>query len=164
MGSRGPVPKRTDQRRRRNKPADGATVTKGAATRRIVVPPVNRKWHPVARRWYLSLRQSGQAEFYEPSDWATAYVIAEAMSRELNPQPMVVGSGRDASVELVAMAPKGASLTAWLKAMGSLMVTEGDRRRLRLELERGKDAAVETEQDAAVASMAEWREKLADGS
>ncbi|MBV9292643.1 MAG: hypothetical protein JO222_09350 [Frankiales bacterium] len=164
MGARGPVPKRTDQRRRRNKPADGSTVTKAAAGRRAPAPPVDRNWHPAARRWYLSLKRSGQAEYYEPSDWTTAWLVAETMSRELQPQPMVVGSGDAARIEMVKLPPKGASLAAWFKAMGSLMVTEGDRRRLRLELERGKDAATEDpQQGAAVASMARWREKLADG-
>lgn len=134
-GSGGPPPKRSDQRRRKNKPATGET-TKATGAKKVARPRVDTKWHPVAKRWFESLSKSGQSAFYEPSDWATAYLLAESISRELQPQPMVVGLGEDAEVQMVTLPPKGASLAAWLKAMTSLMVTEGDRRRLRLELER----------------------------
>lgn len=131
----GPPPKRDSQRRRTNEPAKGR-ATKAAAAPKVSVPAADRKWHPVARRWYQSLKDSGQAKFYEPSDWATAYMVAESMSREFADQPLVVGSGDSAHVEMVPMAPKAASIAAWLKAATALMATEGDRRRLRLELER----------------------------
>jgi hypothetical protein len=98
------------------------------------VPDGDSDWHPVALRWFESLAGSGQSVFYEPSDWATAYLIAESMSVELKPQPVV--DKETGNVEWVRFPPKGASLAAWLKAMSSLMVTEGDRRRARLELER----------------------------
>jgi hypothetical protein len=89
----------------------------------------------VAKRWYLSLEESGQARYYEPSDWAAAYLLAESMSRELKPQPIVDAAGK---VHRVAMPPKAASVAAWLKGMTSLLVTEGDRRRAALELSRPK--------------------------
>ena len=135
-GSRGPLSK--DQRRRRNKPQDTtkAPSTGRANYSRVPVPRADGKWHPIAKRWYQSLKASAQAAYYEPSDWATAQLIAEAISRELNPQPMVVGKGETATVEMVRLPPKGASLAAWLKGMTALMVTEGDRRRLQLELQR----------------------------
>lgn len=121
----------------------------------MTVPAADKKWHPVAARWYRSLKTSGQAVFYEPSDWAVAFLIAEAMSRELKPQPVVSVIDGEQHVEMCTLPPKGASLAAWLKAMTSLMVTEGDRRRLHLELERGAPA-VEGE-DASVAYLDEFR-------
>lgn len=157
-GAGGPPPKRSGQRRRTNKQA--VPTEKAAGASKVSRPRVDSKWHPVAKRWFQSLGESGQAAFYEPSDWATAYVIAEAMSRELNPQPMVVGGGKDAYVEMVTLPPKGASLAAWLKAMTSLMVTEGDRRRLRLELERPGGAE---EAPADVSQLDEYRRRLQSG-
>src|SRR5689334_6997128 len=127
----GPPPKRDAQRRRKNDPAAGP-ATKATAAAKVRVPAADRKWHPVARRWYQSLRESGQSQFYEPSDWATAFVLAESMSRELADQPMVVGTGEHAKIEMVSLPPKAASIAAWLKAASSLMATEGDRRRLRI--------------------------------
>lgn len=133
MGERGPTPKRSDQRRRTNKPAAGEpTEAPGAPV--VVRPDADPDWHPVAAAWFTSLAGSGQASFYEPSDWATAVVLAESMSRELKPQPLVVGD----QVEMVSLPPKAASLAAWLKGMTALLATEGDRRRSALELQRDR--------------------------
>lgn len=140
-GAGGPPPKRASQRRRVNKPEVPVTQAPGART--VVVPEADPEWHPVAARWFVSLGQSGQSVFYEPSDWATAYTIAESMSREFKPQPVVTDEG----VSWVSFPPKAASLSAWLKGMTALMATEGDRRRLRLELERGQ--AQEAKADVA---------------
>lgn len=106
----------------------------------VVIPPADDGWHKVARLWYDSLGQSGQSQFYTSSDWATAYALAESMSREFKPQPMLIGKGDDARWEMVELPPKGASLAAWLKGMAALMTTEGERRRARLELEKPKSA------------------------
>lgn len=106
-------------------------VAAGAVT--VERPDADPAWHPVAVAWFEALGRSGQVAFYEPSDWATAVVVAESMSRELNPQPVI---DKDGGVTMVAMPPKAAALGAWLKASTALMVTEGDRRRLRLELVR----------------------------
>lgn len=134
----GPPPKRAAERRRRNVPAAGEPETApGAAV--VEVPAGDPEWHPVAARWYAALERSGHARFYEPSDWASAYVVAETMSRELRPQ--CVGSTPEGEPVWAAVPMRGASLNAILKAMGSLMVMEGDRRRARLELERPDPSA-----------------------
>lgn len=154
-GTRGPVPKRTDQRLGHSTPARPTTAR---AASKVTVPAADRAWHPIAKRWYAALRKSGQAVFYEPSDWATAYLVAESISRELNPQPMVVGRGDSAEIEMVSLPPKGTSLAGWLKAMAVLMVTEGDRRRLRLELERvGPNEEPEVN---VVSELDEYRRRL----
>lgn len=144
VGRSGPVPKRTEQRRRRNKPAGGEEVTSAAAASVAVRPEPDPGWHPIARDWFVALGESGQAAFYEPSDWQTARYVAEAMSRNL--------AGGRFSAQLFA---------AVMSASSSLLVTEGDRRRLRVELQRGSPGAVEA--DPAVASMAAWRDQLGAG-
>ncbi len=57
------------------------------------------------------------------------------------------------------MAPKGASLAAWLKGMAALMVTEGERRRAGLELQRGP-TGVSGEEVGDVSELDEYRERL----
>ena len=132
MGTRGPAPKREGQRRRRNKPE--SDVTKAAGATEVKRPRINGKWHPVAKRWFLSLEDSGQSSFYEPSDWALAEMIAESMSRDLRPQ--FVGLD-DKNKKIMAAKPiNGAAMGAYLKAMSSLLVTEADRRRSSIELTR----------------------------
>lgn len=140
-GRGGPPPKRSSQRRRQNKPA-GGEIDRAPGAAEVPVPKANSKWHPVAKRWFESLAASGQSVFYEPSDWATAELIAESMSRDLKPQ--VVGVNEDTGEPVMAVIPlKGASLAGYLKAFAALLVTEGDRRRARIELERPKSGASE---------------------
>lgn len=139
MGERGPVPKRSSQRRRQNREAAPekveVPVEAPAAAAKADAPAPNERWHPAARAWYESLARSGQSTFYEASDWALAYLIAESISRDLKPQ--VVGVNEESGEPVMAVIPmKGASLSAYLKAMTALLVTEGDRRRARIELER----------------------------
>lgn len=139
MGSRGPAPKREDQRRRRNKREDGLTVRKAPGAAKVPVPRADDSWHPAAKRWYQSLARSGQSAFYEPSDWATAWVLAELISRELL-------SGGQLS---------GSALSAWLKGMASLLATEGDRRRAAVELTRSAEPA--SAESAGVTSLDAWK-------
>lgn len=134
MGARGPVPKRSDQRRRRNK--DGV-ITKGVSTGVVEWPEPSDLWHPVAVAWYQSLEESGQSDYYEPSDVWTARYVAEAMSRNLQ-------HGRF-SAQLFA---------AVMSAMTELLTTEGARRRARMELQRDP-AEVE---DPRVAVLANYRD------
>ena len=149
---RGPVPKKDAERRRRNKtPEDGknsaipATVVNvdELLAGDVQVPDADEAWHPIARQMYDSVTRSGQVIWMEPSDWSALYLICESISRDLNPQ--VVGITEDGEVVRDVIPLKGASLSAYLKAMASLMMLEGDRRRLRIELERQKriDAAAE---------------------
>jgi hypothetical protein len=159
-GAGGPPPKRSDQRRRRNTPAGGAP-TKAAKGKQAVMPAADSSWHPVARQWYESLAGSGQGAFYEQSDWATAYVLAESMSREFSPQPVV---DKDGNVTMVSFPPKGASLAAWLRGMTSLLATEGDRRRAALELGKKPGAADEpSDEGGTVSSLDAWRART-DGT
>lgn len=128
MGTHGPPPKRSSQRRRTNSPPSKKAPTTAKPRR----PSADRSWHPAAKRWYQSLARSGQSSFYEPSDWSTAWAMAESLSREMKPQPLVVGD----EVRMVELPIKAATLTAFLKGATALLATEGDRRRAALELQR----------------------------
>lgn len=154
MGARGPAPKRSDQRHSHPERSEGVTVMPGAS--KVTVPRPDSDWHPVAKRWYESLAKSGQSALYEPSDWAVAYLIAESMSRDLNPQ--VVGTTERGDILRDTIPLKGASLSAYQRAMASLMVTEGDRRRAMLELERPGDG--EREPMGTVSDISDRRKRL----
>jgi hypothetical protein len=96
--------------------------------------PASGSWHPTAKKWYLALRMSAQTVFYQPSDWMEAYVAAEILSELLN-------AGR-VSAMLYA---------AWAGHTARLLVSEGDRRRMRVELEKaGRD---DEDEKAALASV-----------
>jgi hypothetical protein len=158
VGSRGPVPKRSDQRRRRNEPEVPIDQAPGAPE--VMVPDVDETWHPIAQNWYTSLAASGQSSFYEPSDWATAYLIAESMSRDLSPQAVgIIENGPRAGEVIYDVTPvKGANLNAYLKAFGNLLVTEGDRRRASVELQR--PAPEDPDAKRASATVTDIRSRL----
>lgn len=147
MGAHGPLPKRSEERRRNNKPE--TPLDKVGVVGPVAIPPANQKWHPVAKRVYESLKDSGQAKFYEPSDWAAIYLLAESMSRDLKPQ-MVAFDETKGKVIRAYVPIKAASLAAYLKGFAALGVTEGDRRRMGIEIERERNETSEADPDVAV--------------
>jgi len=130
----GPVPARSEQRRRRNKvhidTAPSSTAKRG--------PDAPEELGGLALAWYESLRTSGQSVYYADSDWTSALIIARA-------------------VEAFESRPTAHMLASILSGFGSLAATEGDRRRLRIELER---ASVDADEEAAVTALDEWQRRL----
>jgi len=95
----------------------------------------------MAKRFWEALRRSGQAQFYEESDWAAAELLVVAIDSFV----------RKPSAMLLASINSG---------MSSLLVTEGDRRRARLELER-EGGGGEGDDDAGdVTKLDEYRRRL----
>lgn len=138
MGERGPVPKRSTQRRRANKPEIPVATAEASPSREI--PAADPGWHQLAADMYNSLERSGQSAFFEPSDWQSARLAAEATSRLLY-------SERFSAVLLAAVD------SMWSK----LLMTEADRRRLRIELEKPKE---DTAAAAAVSFLDDARKRF----
>lgn len=144
MGARGPIGKRSEERMGHRSKQEKDSVTKapsGAPVDLPELPEPDALWHPIAADWYLSLRESGQAAFYQPSDWAVARYAADLMSKVL----------------LSERGPNGQLVAALNSVMSSLLTTEGDRRRARMELER-KPAARQA--PAGVTAIADYRASL----
>lgn len=142
MGQRGPIPKRSDQRVRRNK--EEVPVEKLPTTGAVDIPPLGFfNPHPLVVSIYQSLQDSAQNKFYEPSDWEYARFALHFADQLLK-------SDRPSSVML-------ASVTGMLN---DLLVSEGDRRRVRLEIDRTtpEDTGGDVLQVADL-----FRERLAQG-
>ena len=140
MGSRGPVPKRSEHSRSHRSKAEQALVQKSSApVAPVVQPPAEDGWHSMAADWYRSLAESGQARFYEASDWQTARIWAEILTRQLNGRP---------SAQMIA---------AWGGVCTELLTTEGARRRAKLELQR---AEVDEDEDASIVALDKYRAAL----
>ena len=139
MGTRGPVPKRTESRQRRN--ASDVDVKRADGAEDVSQPAAGPDWHPIAERLWESLGRSGQSRFYEPSDWAVAYSLMD-----------------DLSYYKASSKRSGQMLATIMSAMSSLLVTEGDRRRVQIELARPN--ADDSEENTKVAVMDKWRQKL----
>jgi hypothetical protein len=143
MGARGPVPKRSTERRRRNKSSAVETVESIVST--VEAPAANSRWHPIAKDWFESLKTSGQSQFYEPSDWQAARYVAEVMSRNL----------RQTKFSSILFA-------SVLSAMSDLLTTEAARRRVRMEIERPNPN--EGAPPAGVTAISDYRKRLAGKS
>jgi hypothetical protein len=134
----GPMPKRSEERSRRNKPENegGVSLAKGERVP-YRVPPVDSNWHPRAKQWYRSLSRSGMREFYELSDYEMARLLCDALTEYYK-------------------RPTAMMLATILQGMTSLGVTEGERRRMRIELEDPKEA----ETSASLVAIDTYRAQL----
>ena len=134
----GPMPKRSEERTRRNKPENegGIPLSKGERVE-YRVPPVDSSWHPRAKQWYRSMARSGMRDYYELSDFEYARILCDALTEYYK-------------------RPTAMMLATILQGMTSLGVTEGERRRMRIELEDPK----ETETSASLVAIDTYRAQL----
>lgn len=138
MGVRGPIPNRDDDlaRDRARNGRNQGEATKGLS-REASIPAADPTWHSIATLLWESALASGQADFYESSDYAMLYSLCDDLS-------YLKSMGSRSAVMLAAI----------YSAMTSLLLTEGDRRRVRIELENAEDT------DAEVVDMSERRKRL----
>ena len=114
----GPVPKPESQlqRPRERKGSDQQATTFGVRQPVTKKLPASDKWGEFALHLYDSLSTSGQADFYQDSDWAMAWFACDEIDDYL--------SGQRGAMKLSAI----------LGLTNTLLFTEGDRRRVRMEL------------------------------
>lgn len=143
MGVRGPVPNReSDLARPRSRKGAEEQPAKKGLMRKVTVPRADPEWHPIAKQLYESLKKSGQADFYQQSDWALAFALCDDLSHYKK------SSKRSAQMAQTLYA-----------ALGNLLVTEGDRRRVRIELQEPEPETT----SAAVLAIADYKNELGLG-
>lgn len=141
MGTRGPAPARSDERRRRNQPSTPTDKVEVAGE--VEIPDPLEEWHPTAVSWYRSLADSGQSRFYEPTDWQAAHFCAGLMSQALLDEK------------------PNAQLVAQVRGlMTDLLVTEGARRRAGMEIMRRPTEGGRPQPGGSVTRMADRRKRL----
>ena len=137
MGTRGPVGKPESRSRNHNREQKALT---GQLELPSALGPEPPEWlDGIALDWYESIRISGQAVYYTPGDWLTAIVIARHIMATIRK-------------------PSAVMLASVLHGCTVLGVTEGDRRRLGIELQRGQQA--DPDREHAVSRMDDYRNRL----
>lgn len=153
------IPKREEERRRRNKTTEaGAPITVErvvadpallADTSLVPAPSPNPRWHPIAMMTYEAAKRSAIRDFYEPTDWAQLFIVCETIHRAMSDQvkPMVVSRGELEGSEIIDHPIQnpvidGGTLNAINRALASLMFSEGERRKVRLQVERLADPTI----------------------
>jgi len=141
VGMRGPVPKLTSQRLGHLTRSDRERASSLAVSGVVTAPerPLEGL-HPVAALWYDSLKQSGQSALFEPSDWAAAAFLAEALTRTLDAERL--------NPQL---------LTAVWNAMEDLLTTESSRRRVHVEVRRDRG---EARAEHSLTALEEYKQRL----
>jgi hypothetical protein len=139
MGQFGPVPKRDSERIRRNKIEPAEVV---AVIGSVEVPPLGLSDpHPIVVDLYRSLAESAQSRFYEASDWQFARFAMHFADQLLK-----------------AQRASGPVLATVHSMLGELLVSEGARRRVRMEVERSNGGTADV---VDIASM--FKARLAEG-
>lgn len=105
----------------------------------LPIPEADPTWKPKARSWYNSLKLSGQSEWFEPSDWATAVAAADAYDTFLRTH--------NASI-----------LAQFVRLSERLGATLTDRARSRIVLE--EPITEDEDEDAADQAVQGWQGRL----
>lgn len=146
----GPVPQAT--RRRRN--VDSKPRSTGER-KKVLWPAVPDKWHPIAKMLYASAQSSGQVDFYQQSDVAYLFFVCDQVDYYMRSGEVVVQHEKDdkgnfildedgnripvldenGQPKRIAVGKRSAMmLKAIFDQFEALLISEGDRRRLRMEL------------------------------
>ena len=151
MGSRGPVPKRDAERRRRNKPEHETTTI--TSDQQVRVPAADRSWCARAKRLWQAAKNGPMADRYQSTDWQQLALYCDLMTTLLRPgrmSPRMEAAIRSAVAELglsrderlylewlLAPVRPSAQMVASMNTLAvGLGLTEGDRLRMRIEITR----------------------------
>jgi hypothetical protein len=115
----GPVPKRSSERVRTD---DNAKIERVQAFGVVKKPDLGLgdNPHPIITDFWNSVGESAQSRYYEPSDWQYLRVSLHFLNRLLN-------NNNNPSAQM---------LTVVNQMLTDLLVSEGSRRRVRMEIER----------------------------
>lgn len=177
MGKRGPMHQRGLKRRKSRQDAIDAATTQGTVEADFESPfEPDDNWHPEALALYEAAEKSGQAEWYAESDWMKLYMLCDQLSQNLQPQfvgfakqsRVVEVNGEERLVQedvpIAGVRPmNGATINALQSLMSSLGISEGDRRRMGIELQREKQGG-ETDVEKQAREAAQLVEGMRTGN
>jgi len=160
MARPGPIPKRDDERVRRNKTGEDGLETQSFNMDEKVKIPSKKFIHPTVEGLWKAIKTSVNVMYYEPSDWWYAILTLELWDDILS------AGKRPGAMELSA-------LDSMLQRM---LITEADRRRVKIEAKRGTTEAEKAhkasdfyrdqfkkQQNSHLSIVADWSDSAAAG-
>ena len=119
LGISGPIPQ-PDESLARKRTRKGGEVKPLTVGERLPTkaPRANAAWHPIAKQLFNAAKTSGQSVYYQNTDWWLLYSLCDDLS---------VYKSKDYR--------SGQMLQTIMSSMERLLITEGDRRRVRIELQ-----------------------------
>ena len=140
MPAYGPVPKRSDERIRRNKVEGLEKVEVLGLVKQPLLIIENP--HPIVKKLYAALKTSAQAQYYEPAEWYIIQVILDKLNTEI-----LKGTGSNGQLFMGLIS----------ELNDAHLISEGARRRHRLEITRNDT------QDAKVLKIEDYLDKVLMG-
>lgn len=138
MGVKGPIPKRSTEGHRitQARKFEHGVEPVNVIADKVEPPEPAPGWHPIAMKLWESVKQSTFTRYYEPSDWIVLYSACDDLSNYKKQE-------RRSPTMLAAV---NTMLT-------SLLLTEGDRRRVQIEINRIDESEAES---AGVTALQAW--------
>ncbi len=138
----GPAPKKASQRRRANKPKSYGAADAVVVGRAVSAPDLGiDDCHQMVVDLYASLVGSVEGKFFSAADWQRARLECLFINSTIT-------DGRRPGAQAWASVQAG---------LGALLVSPADKRRIGIELNK---ATTDPDEDAAVASLDEYRRQL----
>lgn len=134
------IPNREDDlaRPRERKGGQVTPVTTGVL-RLVTRPQADPEWEPFVRDFFDAFGRSGEADFYQDSDWYTLKLVCHQMNQHMKSNLRSAGMFGEI-----------------MRALGPLLATEGHRRLAHIELKKAAPPKV----PASVTAIDETRRKL----
>lgn len=123
MGQRGPLAKRDEERERRNRTGEDGLETKSYDVLGTVEIPTAFFFNTYVNAMWMALKESVHVKFFEPSDWAYAKFTFKLADDLMGDEDKFKIPSAQMMMVLDGMFSK-------------LMLTEGDRRRAKIEAQR----------------------------
>ena len=160
MGVHGPIPRTENElaRPRERKGSDEQATLHGERRPVTWQLGADPEWHPIATMLYESAMTSGQTDFWQDTDWAIFYSLCEDISYYKSPSKATAVNRKTGETSEYDKPRSGQMLQSIMSNLASLLLTEGERRRVRMELQKPP----EQKADLKVVAMSKYRD-LADG-
>ncbi len=132
MSKPGPIPKRVAERAGHRSREERESVTVVEIRDGVKIPAADTGWHRIAHNLYAAAIQSGQSKWYEPTDWQMLHLICDELTEHLN--------GKRSAMKLQVLN----------QMLSNLLMTEADRRRVNMEVERHQTKDTSDEEASAL--------------
>jgi hypothetical protein len=137
---RGPVPKRSEDRRRANKPESQGSAETETAEAGERPESLGFEAHPIVQRLWDVLGESAEAKFYSAADW-------ERVRLELFYASYTLNADKISSMAWAAVQ----------SGLSELLISPADKRRAGIEL---KPKTADPDEEAAVVQLAHYQAAL----
>lgn len=133
----GPIPKPEGslKRPRSRKGKGEQSVVVGTRRPVTIALEPDPHWHDIAKTIFTSVATSGQADYYQDSDWAILYSLCEDISYYKSPSKGVSVNKLTGETHEYEKPRSGQMLQSIMSNLTDLLLTEGQRRRVRMELQ-----------------------------